>query len=513
VIGPTPIEATVETAVEVAAGDRSGGMASVLRNRRFVALWVSQLLTQVGGNMVLFALTILVFRLTFDPVKGTGSNTSVSLLLLAFLLPAVIFSAVAGVYVDRIDRRLMLAACNLLRAVAFVVMFLAAERLTGTERIAAIYLLTILIATLTTFFSPAEAAMIPTLVKRSELLSANGLFTFTLQGSFAIGFALLGPLFVTIFGVDAVLLFVALLYLLAAGLCWTLPSYRPPHADTSKLRAIGEGGRAVVSVFGQLREGLGYIRKDHSIFWALTYLGITASLIGVLGVLGPGFATKALGLADKDFVVVVLPIGAGLVIGILALNVYGRYIPRRRVIEGGLLTMAVALGVLSIAGSVSGLLQRADRALTPIDLGPLVSLLAIVVALALVLGFAYAWVAVPAQTQLQEELPEDVRGRVFGVLNMLVSVASLLPIIIVGPVADLVGTPAVIMGSAIVVALTGVASILRAHPRIDADATPSPTRAPVDPVAVVLSSELDMVRRQARPRTTVDPEADPGGHS
>ena len=48
--------------------------------------------------------------------------------------------------------------------------------------------------------------------------------------------------------------------------------------------------------------------------------------------------------------------------------------------------------------------------------------------------------AIPSQTQLQEDLPEDVRGRVFGVLNMLVSVASFLPIIIVGPIADLVGT-------------------------------------------------------------------------
>ena len=61
------------------------------------------------------------------------------------------------------------------------------------------------------------------------------------------------------------------------------------------------------------------------------------------------------------------------------------------------------------------------------------SLLAIVVLIALLAGIAYASVAIPSQTQLQEDLPEDVRGRVFGILNMLVSVASFLPIIIVGP--------------------------------------------------------------------------------
>lgn len=487
-------------------------MSTVLRNRKFVALWVAQLATQVGGNMVLFALTILVYRLT-------NSSTSVSLLLLTFLVPAVIFSAVAGVYVDRLDRRLMLTVTNLLRAAAFVAMFLVAERLGGTERILGIYLLTIIVATLTTFFGPAEAAMIPILVSRDELLSANGLFTFTLQASFALGFALLGPLFVTLLDVDAVLLLVAILYLVAGGLCWTLPSYRS-GVTRHVTDAVDTAGQAVSGMLGQLREGLSYIRADRSIFWALTYLGVTASLIGVLGVLGPDFATKALGLREQDFVVVVLPIGAGLVIGILALNVYGKYISRRRVIEGGLLGMAGALAVLSVAGPISGLLQRADRAITPINLGPLVSLLAVVVVLALALGFAYAWVAVPAQTQLQEELPEDVRGRVFGVLNMLVSVASFLPIVIVGPVADLVGTPAVIMASGVLVGVVGVASIMNAKPGRDASATPSGSYAPVDPVAVTTvprGSEMGVANASRSPAPPVEErpssaDHDAGGH-
>jgi MFS family permease len=499
----------------------SGGMASVLRNGRFVALWLSQVTTQVGGNMVLFALTILVYRLTVNPVTGQGSSTAVSLLLLAFLVPAVIFSAVAGVYVDRIDRRLILIATNLARAAAFVAMFLVAEQLGGNERLIGIYLLTVLVATLTTFFGPAEAAMIPIVVSRGELMSANGLFTFTLQASFALGFAVLGPLFVTLFDVDLVLFIVAGLYLIAGALCWKLPPHHPRDEDAGLADGLGETGRAVAGVIGQLREGLTYIRKDAGIFWALMYLAITASLIGVLGVLGPDFAISALGLREQDFVVVVLPIGAGLVIGILALNVYGKYIPRRRVIEGGLIAMAVALGALALAGPISGLLQRADRAIAPIDLGPLVSLLAVVVVLALILGFAYAWVAVPAQTQLQEELPADVRGRVFGVLNMLVSVASFLPIVIVGPVADRIGTPAVIMGSAVFVALTGVASLLKAPPGNEAASSRIPTehRHPVDPVAVTTSIGADVDMRQPAavpPRvgtTDAEGDPDPGGHS
>src|SRR5439155_12604999 len=134
------------------------------------------------------------------------------------------------------------------------------------------------------------------------------------------------------------------------------------------------------------------------------------------------------GLSEADFVIIVLPLGAGLIVGILTLNSYGRYVPRRRLIETGLIAIAISLIIL-------GLAQR----LTFISSGSgFFSLLAVVMAVAFAAGVSYAFVAVPSQTQLQEELPSEVRGRVFGVLNMLVSLASFVPIIIVGPVADLV---------------------------------------------------------------------------
>ena len=94
-----------------------GGPLAVFQNGGFLRLWLSQAATQIGGNMVLFGLTVIV-------VDSTKSNTAVSLLVLTFLVPAVLFSAVAGVYVDRIDRRLILIATNLLRAVAFVALYL-----------------------------------------------------------------------------------------------------------------------------------------------------------------------------------------------------------------------------------------------------------------------------------------------------------------------------------------------------------------------------------------------------
>ena len=275
--------------------------------------------------MVLFGLTVIV--------SSTGSKTAVSLLILTFLVPAVLFSAVAGVYVDRIDRRLILIATNLLRGLAFVALYLV-----GTN-IALILLLNIAISTITVFFAPAELAMIPVLVPRSQLLAANGIFTLTLNAAFALGFALLGPLVVKVAGAGgghpgrgrAVLPRRDLLRH-AAGLA-------SAAIDRGSRRipgwAWGEASGAMGSTLGQLREGFTFIRGHRAITWSLIYLAMAASLVGVLGVLGPAFAQETLGLKAEDFAVVVLPLGFGIVTGILLLNSYGRYFHRRRLIEAG----------------------------------------------------------------------------------------------------------------------------------------------------------------------------------
>jgi len=284
-------------AAEATLATGPDGALAAFRNPSFLRLWLSQAATQIGGNMVLFGLTVIVVE--------TQPNAAVSLLILSFLVPAVLFSAVAGVYVDRVDRRLVLIATNVLRGFAVIGLLLVGNHFL------LLLLLNIFISTVTVFFAPAEAAMIPEVVPRNQLLSANGIFTLTLNAAFALGFALLGPLVINIAGPQAVIVVVALLYFLAAAFCFTLPASPPPITERTAGTAVGETQRAVESTIGQLREGLEFIREHRSIGWSLLYLGITASLVGVLGVLGPGFAKTALGLQPKDTSIIVLPLGAG----------------------------------------------------------------------------------------------------------------------------------------------------------------------------------------------------------
>ncbi len=484
---------TSEAAAQVPGSDESA--LSVFRNGAFLRLWLSQAATQIGGNMVLYGLTVIV-------LDSTGLNTVVSLLILTFLVPAVLFSAVAGVYVDRIDRRVILVLTNVLRGAAFVALYLIGSNLP------LILLLNFTVSTITVFFAPAEAAMIPFVVERRQLLTANGIFTLTLNASFALGFALLGPLVVNVASPEAVIIIVAGLYFLAAVFCFFLPSSPPtvreqtPGSETG----VGEGDTAVEGVITQLREGLSFIRGHRSISWSLIYLGITASLVGVLGVLGPDFAKETLGLDSKSFAVVVLPLGFGIVTGILLLNAYGKFLPRRRVIEGGLIALGTLLALLAVAGPISRLLQRAD-APGGLDLSGVTSLLAVVVVIALLAGIAYGFVAIPSQTQLQEDLPEDVRGRVFGVLGMLVSIASFVPIIIVGPISDVVGTTAVLMSVAVIVLATGVASVFWRGPLSATDVHSATDPRTVDPIAAALGAdrpswhEIEAGGRRSTPTT------------
>ena len=321
--------------------------------------------------------------------------------------------------------------------------------------------------------------MIPAIVDRPQLLAANSLYVFTLQAAFFVGFAILGPLMVNVTGQTVTLIVVAALFVVAAGLCWQLPRYKSEtYAMGSPQQAAREAGSAVATTLGQLRDGFDYILTNRAVFWPMTYLAITASLVGVLGVLGPGFATQVLGLTERDFVVVVLPLGAGLVVSILLLNIYGRYIPMRRGIEGGLIGLGIALAALALAQPVR----------LAINFAPSISLLSMVVVVAFAAGLAYGFVAVPAQTQLQEELPSDIRGRVFGVLNMLVSVASFLPIILVGPIADSVGASPVVLASAVLVLLAASGSIVWAKPSSEAVGSPSTLLEPADPVGVTSRS-------------------------
>ncbi len=382
----------------------------ILRDPAFARLWFIQASTQVGGNMALYALTILVF-------DTTRSNTAVSALVMSFLIPTILLSAVAGVLVDRWDVRLALIVPNAIRTLLMLGLALA-----GTN-VAVLLVLNLGISLTTVVLTPAEASMIPRIVPKAQLETAMGVFNITLQASFAVGFAFLGPLLVAIAGPSFVLAVVTVFYAAA-----TLVTFGLPPAPPATVEA-GVTGRAIREPVRQLREGFEAIGGNREVGRPLIHLAAAASLVGVLGVLGPDLAAS-LGLDPRNLIVVVLPLGIGVVAGVIGLRRYGVGVSRRRAGEIGLTVFGSLALLIAIA---AGLSVAAGLSIIPF-----------VVVLAFSAGAAYAATIVTAQTALFEHMAVAVRGRVFGVLASIVSAASLLPILVAGPLADATSGPTVI---------------------------------------------------------------------
>lgn len=407
------------------------------RNRPFLALWSAQILSMTAANALTSSLIVLVAELT-------KSNTSSSLLILFAIIPAVLVGVFAGVFVDRSDRKQVLVATNLLRAVAVGIFFFLGED------ILAAYVVNFLVAAVTAFFVPAEAATIPAIVRRSDLLAANSLFTFTFNGAFLLGFIILAPVVIAFAGFGTVFVVVALMFAAAALLCVTLP---PSEPATQRL-GVDVAGVAVDRTRRDISEAFEYLRGAPRIAWALVYIAVTYTLVAVAGALAPGYVREVLLLPERSVVLIVAPAGVGVVAGLTFLNVVSRRIGHRHAIGLGLVAVSGALLVLAAARPVAGVMRRA----TANELGEAFPFfVAVVMLTAFVFGIAYAFITVPSMTMIQEELPDVIRGRIFGVLNVLISVFSLLPLVIVGPVADLWGVAPVFVGAAVLVAIVWVA--------------------------------------------------------
>jgi MFS family permease len=406
----------------------------LLRNRAFLAVWAAQILSQTAANAVTSALIILVAEITH-------SNTSSSFLILLAIIPAVLFGIGAGVLVDRTDRRFVLVVTNALRGVAVLPLLIAGTSLTAA------YLVNFLVAAVTIFFVPAESATIPGIVRKRDLLIANSLFTFTFNGSFLLGFIILGPIAVSLYGFEFLWIVVALMFGIASLLCATLPPSPPPQKAAHLISAeLAE--RAFTETRQGISEAFHYLRATPMVTWAMVYIALTYTLIAIAGALAPGFVREVLKLGERNVVVLVAPAGIGVVLGLAVLNVIGNRISRANAIGTGLLVVGLALLVLAGARPLSEIFSSRLGGVLGEVLPFFVGLVSVT---ALFFGLAYAFITVPAMTLLQESLRDDIRGRVFGVLNVLVSIFSLLPLIFVGPIADVWGVAPVFVLGAIVV--------------------------------------------------------------
>jgi MFS family permease len=411
----------------------------VFSERSFLYLWIGEVFTQIASNLFNFFLIFTVYKLTH-------SNTAVSGVVLSFNIPAIFFGSIAGAYVDRWNRKYVLIITNALRALLLIILaFLL-------NNVFMIYLFSFLSSILFQFFIPAESPMVPLVVKKKMLLHANALFALAIFGSVLVAYVLSGPLLILFQPVENVLIFAAMLII---GAIFT--SFIKPYS-TKQLLQNKENVKQI-NVFYAIKQTFTFIKHTRTISHSLFLLSLSQILILILAVVAPGYASQVLGIPVEQFpLIFVTPAALGMVVGsIVLINFFHKH-PQDRLISVGIFLSGFAMLLLPFGSRVASHEITHDINLY-LPHAFEITIYHIMVVLAFVLGIANSLVFVPANTRLQENTSEEIRGKIYGFLNTFIGVLSLVPIIIVGGLADLIGVGAVITGIGVILILLGFVNL------------------------------------------------------
>ncbi|TMD58739.1 MAG: MFS transporter, partial [Chloroflexi bacterium] len=263
----------------------AGSFRSVLKNRSFLLLWLAQLLSQIAFNAANYGVIATVTAVTH-------STLLVGLAIVSFTLPAVPFSLLAGVYVDYLNKQLVLWVSNALRAATSALIVLAL--LWNPHSVVPLFFLAFATSLITQFFVPAEASAIPLLVGKHELVPALSLFNITLTLAQALGFLVVGGLITALFpsfelslgflrlqvqSFDFLFALVAVIYLICTWLILAIPAQalqQKQHADAAVLRSLGRQMWQIVR--HDVGETWTFIGQDRRLMLAL----LRVSFIGIL---------------------------------------------------------------------------------------------------------------------------------------------------------------------------------------------------------------------------------------
>src|SRR5918992_1096533 len=381
---------------------------SLLRNVRFLRLWIGQGTSFVGDAVSMIALVVLV-------VQITGSASAVGGALVARLIPTLA-SPLAGVLADRLDRRVVLVASDLARAVLVLGMVFARD-------LVVLYVLVFLMGLARTLFNPTIRAAFPSVVGRGNLTRANGLISGTFSVSETVGPALGGVLVATI-GVNAAFVLDAATYLISATFLSRIPLPRPQREGSED--------------FGhELKEGFGYLAGARVPLAIVVGTFLTVIAINTTIPAEVFLAKETFGAGDAGYGLLVGLFGGGMILGsalIAALGDRVRLLP--------LYFLGVFTSALALAGTgLSPTFVLALGALT-------------------IAGVANGIDNVTTDTILQKRVPDPFLGRVFSVRFLGFSVGEVLAYPLGGAIVDASGARFTYLLAGVATAIAGLFVLL-----------------------------------------------------
>lgn len=389
-------------------------LRELLRIRDFRYLWSAQVLSDFGDNLTALTLLILIQRLT-------GSTVAIAGLMVAIALPTLLFGTLAGVYVDRIDRRKAMLVSDLLRAVV-VLAFLFVR---SADMLPAIYAIAFVQAAIGTVFNPARAAFLPRVVGPEKLLAANSAsqtsrIIFNLLGTGAAGIlAAVGDTLAPAFIVDSATFLVSFLLI-------------------SRIRTGGapEAREEPSKVWAEMKSGFGVMISNRPLRAVLVSLSVTMLGLGAVNVLFVPFLIEDLMVSEAFLGAIEASQVAGMVISGAIVAILAVRLRSSSLVSIGLVGVGVFVAAISGTGAVWQ-----------------------VMVLLFLVGLSVGPVQAGANTLSQTLIDDSMRGRVGGALNTLVSAANVASMGLAGVAAAAIGTRNVFLVSGGVVFLAGLLAL------------------------------------------------------
>ncbi|HAC47505.1 MAG TPA: hypothetical protein DCF65_15770 [Chloroflexi bacterium] len=411
-----------------------GGFRAVLKFTAFRNIWFAQLAAQLADKFLLFSLIILAFKIS-------GGSTPVAITLLTYTVPAVLFAPPAGVIADRMNRKQIMMWSNFGRAAAVVLIPLAALVPGLRNDFLHLLLITLIFSSVGQLFAPAEAAVIPTILPRSALITANSMALLTMVLTLVVGGALAPILsridLYTPYWMAAVLLTIAGALIFASDIPPLPPTTEPPVAESrSRFRRM----------LSDIKEGLDALRASRGLLLAFGQVSIAVLVLFMLFALAPAYVSRVIGIAPQDSYVILGPATGGAILSAVLLGQFLRNVERSRVLIGSL--VANGLTLLALAAVPQAMAQVPSLHVHARITGAVFSLL---------LGIEFGAIMIPAVTYLMESTSDEIRGRIFALLYMVINGVTAIPVLAAAALSDLIGTAHVIGGLGVLLVVGGVA--------------------------------------------------------
>lgn len=387
----------------------------IRENRDYTKLWLAGGVSQMGDWFNVIVLLALVSD------YSNGSGLAVSLFLLARIIPPLLVTPYAGVLADRLNRKTILIVTDILRAI-IVLLFLFT---TGAETLWLIYVLTVAQFALSAVFEPAKSAILPNIVGRDDIITANTIGSITWSAMLAMG-ALTGGIVAGALGVTVALVIDSLTYLLSAVLTSRIQSYE----QTTVIKTATEQTHEP----NQILEGLRYAKANPQV--AITLLVKAGGSLGSTETIMTLFATQIFVTmnsgGEASLGLLYGATGIGAVIGPLLLNRFHDGTLRRmqHAILWGFALIVIGWVILSQATMLW------------------------IVALGLgfrAMGGSANWTY--SSAILQQTAADDYLGRMFSLETLMIQIVAVISTIGTGALIDMLGVEQIYMVTLIIAGL------------------------------------------------------------